>query len=568
MKASKMMLATLKEAPQEAQISSHILLIRAGMIRKLVAGVYNYLPLGLRVLKKIENIIREEMDESGAQEILSSAIQPKELWEESGRWSKYGPELMRFKDRHNREFCLGPTHEEIFTDLVKNEIKSYKTLPINLYQIQTKYRDEVRPRFGLMRGREFIMKDSYSFDIDEKGLDVSYKTMYDTYSRIFDRFRLNYKVVLADTGAIGGSESHQFMALSEIGESNIIYCDHCNYAADEEKANTLDDTYKNDEEELALEEVNTPNVKTIEEVANFLNVSTKDIAKAVIYSVSGKPSIFLIRGDRDVNFIKVCNALGAAEHEVYMSSKEEIEEYGSVEGFIGPINSKMDVYVDSELADMKNVVVGGNKVDTHIKNANINRDFNAVKVVDIKDVHAGYACPKCGKPLKEERGIEVGQIFKLKTKYSAAMGCTYLNDKGVDTPMVMGCYGIGVTRTMASIIEQYHDDNGICWPVNVAPYHAVVIAVNYKDETQKKVADSIYETLRQNKVEVVLDDRDAKPGFKFKDWDLIGIPMIITVGRRANEGIVEFKFRQENVKQEKEVNEVIDIVTEKVRKEV
>ena len=567
MKASKMMLATLKEAPQEAQISSHILLIRAGMIRKLVAGVYNYLPLGLRVLKKIENIIREEMDESGAQEILSSAIQPKELWEASGRWSKYGPELMRFKDRHNREFCLGPTHEEIFTDLVKNEIKSYKTLPINLYQIQTKYRDEVRPRFGLMRGREFIMKDSYSFDVDEKGLDVSYQVMYDTYSRIFDRFHLNYKVVLADTGAIGGSESHQFMALSEIGESNIIYCDHCNYAADEEKANTLDETYKNDEEELALEEVNTPNVKTIEEVANFLNVSTKDIAKAVVYSVSGKPSLFLIRGDRDVNFIKVCNALGAAEHEVYMSSAEEIEEFGSVEGFIGPMNTKMDIYVDTELANMKNVVIGGNKVDTHIKNANINRDFKATKIVDLKDVHAGYACPKCGAPLKEERGIEVGQIFKLKTKYSAAMGCTYLNDKGVDTPMVMGCYGIGVTRTMASIIEQYHDDNGICWPVNVAPYHAVVIAVNYKDETQKKVADEIYETLKANKVEVVLDDRDAKPGFKFKDWDLIGIPMIITVGRRANEGIVEFKFRQENAKSEKEVNEVIEIVTEKVRKE-
>ena len=567
MKASKMMLATLKEAPQEAQISSHILLIRAGMIRKLVAGVYNYLPLGLRVLKKIENIIREEMDESGAQEILSSAIQPKELWEASGRWSKYGPELMRFKDRHNREFCLGPTHEEIFTDLVKNEIKSYKTLPINLYQIQTKYRDEVRPRFGLMRGREFIMKDSYSFDVDEKGLDVSYQVMYDTYSRIFDRFHLNYKVVLADTGAIGGSESHQFMALSEIGESNIIYCDHCNYAADEEKANTLDETYKNDEEELALEEVYTPNVKTIEEVANFLNVSTKDIAKAVVYSVSGKPSLFLIRGDRDVNFIKVCNALGAAEHEVYMSSAEEIEEFGSVEGFIGPMNTKMDIYVDTELANMKNVVIGGNKVDTHIKNANINRDFKATKIVDLKDVHAGYACPKCGAPLKEERGIEVGQIFKLKTKYSAAMGCTYLNDKGVDTPMVMGCYGIGVTRTMASIIEQYHDDNGICWPVNVAPYHAVVIAVNYKDETQKKVADEIYETLKANKVEVVLDDRDAKPGFKFKDWDLIGIPMIITVGRRANEGIVEFKFRQENVKSEKEVNEVIEIVTEKVRKE-
>ena len=566
MKASKMLLATLKEAPQEAQIASHILLIRAGMIRKLVAGVYSYLPLGLRTLRKIETIIREEMDESGAQEILSSAIQPKELWEESGRWSKYGPELMRFKDRHNREFCLGPTHEEIFTDLVKNEVKSYKSLPMNLYQIQTKYRDELRPRFGLIRGREFIMKDSYSFDIDDKGLDASYNVMYDTYSRIFDRLHLNYQVVLADTGAIGGSESHQFMALSEIGESNIIYCE-CGYAADEEKANTLDDTYKNNEEELALQEVNTPNVKTIEEVASFLNVNTKDIAKAVVYSVAGKPSMFLIRGDRDVNFIKVCNALGAAEHEVYMSSAEEIEKYGSVEGYIGPIGCKMDIYVDSELANMKNFVVGGNKVDTHIFNANINRDFKATKIVDLKDVHAGYACPKCGKPLKAERGIEVGQIFKLKTKYSAAMGCTYLNDKGVDTPMVMGCYGIGVTRTMSSIIEQNHDENGICWPLNVAPYHAVIIAVNYKDEAQKQLADEMYETLRKAKVEVVLDDRDAKPGFKFKDWDLIGIPMIITVGRKASEGIVEFKFRKDNIKEEKGVEEVINIVTTKVKEE-
>ena len=566
MKASKMLLATLKEAPQEAQIASHILLIRAGMIRKLVAGVYSYLPLGLRTLRKIETIIREEMDESGAQEILSSAIQPKELWEESGRWSKYGPELMRFKDRHNREFCLGPTHEEIFTDLVKNEVKSYKSLPMNLYQIQTKYRDELRPRFGLIRGREFIMKDSYSFDIDDKGLDASYNVMYDTYSRIFDRLHLNYQVVLADTGAIGGSESHQFMALSEIGESNIIYCE-CGYAADEEKANTLDDTYKNNEEELALQEVNTPNVKTIEEVANFLNVNTKDIAKAVVYSVAGVPSLFLIRGDRDVNFIKVCNALGAAEHEVYMSSAEEIEKYGSVEGYIGPIGCKMNIYVDSELANMKNFVVGGNKVDTHILNANINRDFKATKIVDLKDVHAGYACPKCGRPLKAERGIEVGQIFKLKTKYSASMGCTYLNDKGVETPMVMGCYGIGVTRTMSSIIEQNHDENGICWPLNVAPYHAVIIAVNYKDEAQRKLADEMYETLRKAKVEVVLDDRDAKPGFKFKDWDLIGIPMIITVGRKASEGIVEFKFRKDNIKEEKGVEEVIDIVTAKVKEE-
>ena len=567
MKASKMMLATLKEAPQEAQIASHILLIRAGMIRKLVAGVYNYLPLGLRVLRKVENIIKEEMDESGALEILSSAIQPKELWEASGRWSKYGPELMRFKDRHNREFCLGPTHEEIFTNVVKNEIKSYKSLPINLYQIQTKYRDEVRPRFGLMRGREFIMKDSYSFDVDDAGLDVSYKTMYDTYSKIFDRLHINYQVVLADTGAIGGSESHQFMALSEVGESNIIYCETCGYAADEEKANTKDDTYKTNEEPLDLKEIFTPNMKTIDEVSSYLNVSSKDIAKAVLYSVSGKPSMFLLRGDREVNFIKVCNALNAAEHEVYMSTNEELAQHGIVEGFIGPINSNVDIYVDSELANMKNVVVGGNKVDTHILNANINRDFKATKIVDLKLVKENDVCPICGKPLKAERGIEVGQIFKLKTKYSEAMGCTYLNDKGVEAPMVMGCYGIGVTRTMASIIEQNHDENGICWPLNVAPYHAVVIAVNYKDETQKQLADSIYETLKKNKVEVVLDDRDAKPGFKFKDWDLIGIPMIITVGRKANENIVEFKFRKENIKEEKTVEEAVEIVINKVKEE-
>ena len=566
MKASKMMLATLKEAPQEAVISSHILLIRSGMIRKLVAGVYNYLPLGLRTLRKIENIIREEMDESGAQEILSSAVQPKELWEESGRWAKYGPELMRFKDRHDREFCLGPTHEEIFTNLVKNEVKSYKTLPINLYQIQTKYRDELRPRFGLIRGREFIMKDSYSFDVDDKGLDASYNVMYDTYSRIFDRLHLNYQVVLADTGAIGGSESHQFMALSEIGESNIIYCD-CGYAADEEKANTKDDTYKNDEEMLPLEEVNTPNTKTIEEVASFLNVEKKDIAKAVMYSVSGKPSMFLIRGDRDVNIVKVCNALNAAEHEVYLSTSEELVKANLVEGYLGPINTNVDVYVDSELANMKNFVCGGNKVDTHIKNVNIERDFKATKIVDLKDVHEGYACPICGKPLKAERGIEVGQIFKLKTKYSSAMGCTFLNDKGVETPMVMGCYGIGVTRTMSSIIEQNHDENGICWPLNVAPYHAVVIAVNYKDEAQKALADEIYETLKKNKVEVILDDRDAKPGFKFKDWDLIGIPLIITVGRRANEGIVEFKERKVNVKEEKAYQEALEFVINKVKEE-
>ena len=566
MKASKMLLATLKEAPQEAQISSHILLIRAGMIRKLVAGVYNYLPLGLRTLRKIENIIREEMDNAGGLEILSSAIQPKELWEESKRWSKYGPELIRFKDRHDREFCLGPTHEEIFTNLVKNEVKSYKALPLNLYQIQTKYRDELRPRFGLMRGREFIMKDAYSFDVDDNGLDASYKNMYAAYSKIYTRLHVNYQVVLADTGAIGGSESHQFMALSDVGESNIIYCS-CGYAADEEKANTKDDTYKNDEELKEVKEVATPNVKTIEDLTKFLNVSSKDIAKAVVYSCNGKPSMFLIRGDREVNFIKVCNALNAAEHEVYLATEEEVTRYNSVNGFIGPVNSKMDVYVDSELEKMKNMIVGANIKDTHLMNVNINRDYTPFKIVDLKDVHENDLCPVCGKPLKAERGIEVGQIFKLKTKYSLPMRCTFLNEKGEEKPMVMGCYGIGVTRTMSAIIEQNHDENGICWPLNVAPYHVVIIATNYNDETIRRVSDSMYETLLANKIEVVLDDRDAKVGFKFKDWDLIGIPLIITVGRKANEGIVEYKVRKENVKSEKTIDEAINEVINKVKEE-
>ncbi len=566
MKASKMLLATLKEAPQEAQISSHILLIRAGMIRKLVAGVYNYLPLGLRTLRKIENIIREEMDNAGGLEILSSAIQPKELWEESKRWSKYGPELIRFKDRHDREFCLGPTHEEIFTNLVKNEVKSYKALPLNLYQIQTKYRDELRPRFGLMRGREFIMKDAYSFDVDDNGLDDSYKNMYAAYSKIFTRLHVNYQVVLADTGAIGGSESHQFMALSDVGESNIIYCT-CGYAADEEKANTKDDTYKTEEELKEVKEVATPNVKTIEDLTKFLNVSSKDIAKAVVYSCNGKPSMFLIRGDREVNFIKVCNALNAAEHEVYLATEEEVTRYNSVNGFIGPVNSKMDVYVDSELANMKNMIVGANIKDTHLMNVNINRDYTPFKIVDLKDVHENDLCPVCGKPLKAERGIEVGQIFKLKTKYSLPMRCTFLNEKGEEKPMVMGCYGIGVTRTMSAIIEQNHDEYGICWPLNVAPYHVVIIATNYNDETIRKVSDSMYETLLANKIEVVLDDRDAKVGFKFKDWDLIGIPLIITVGRRANEGIVEYKVRKDNIKSEKTIDEAINEVINKVKEE-
>ena len=566
MKASRMLIATLKEAPQEAIISSHILLIRAGMIRKLVSGVYNYLPLGLRTLQKIENIIREEMDKAGSLEILSSAIQPKELWEESGRWQKYGPELMRFKDRHEREFCLGPTHEEIFTDLVRTEIKSRKNLPLSLYQIQTKYRDELRPRFGLMRGREFIMKDAYSFDLDAQGLDESYKIMYDTYCRIFTRLGIDYKIVLADTGAIGGTGSHQFMAISDVGESNIVYC-NCGYAADEEKAESMPEAYNNDESFKEVEKVHTPKQKTIEEISNFLNVSSKRVVKSLVYRdyANEKFVVVLVRGDREVNEIKVINHLGIAEHEIALASYDDIKSIGSVEGFVGPVNlSNIEILVDEEVTMMKNFVVGANEHDYHLINVNYGRDFTGT-VKMFRCASTGDKCPVCGLPLAMERGIEVGQIFKLGTKYSASMNCTYTDEAGKNVPMVMGCYGIGVTRTLSSIIEQHHDEFGIKWPLNVAPYHAVVVPINYKDETMKTGAEKIYQELKSHGVEVILDDRDAKPGFKFKDWELIGIPYIITVGRLAGDEICEFKTRSTMEKVELKFDVAIKTVVEAVK---
>jgi proline--tRNA ligase len=557
MKASKMLLGTLKEAPNEAIIDSHILLIRAGMIRKLVAGVYNFLPLGLKVLHKIENIIREEMDASGAQEILSSAIQPKELWELSKRWEKYGPELIRFKDRHDREFCLGPTHEEIFTDLIKNEVKSYKMLPLNIYQIQTKYRDELRPRFGLMRGREFIMKDAYSFDKDDAGLEISYRQMYETYQRIFNRLQIHYKVVLADTGSIGGSESHQFMALSEVGESNIFYCDACHYAADEEKAESKVDHYKENEPEQPIQEVETKNKKTIEEVSQYLHVSFKDVVKTMIYKTPEEFVAVLVRGDKEVNPIQVCNALNIAEHELQLATNQEIQTLGSVEGFVGPVHLNVKILVDQEVALMKNIIVGANQADYHLINVNFNRDFKG-EVGCFRKCQDGDACPICGQPLKSQRGIEVGQIFKLRTKYSESMGCTFLNEEGKSIPMVMGCYGIGVTRTLAAIVEQYHDEHGIIWPIHLAPYQVVIIPINYAEEAQQQLADECYALLKQHHVEVILDDRNSKAGFKFKDWDLIGIPLQIIVGKKASEGIVEFKQRKTQNKEELSLQQVVE----------
>ncbi len=565
MKASRMLIATLKEVPNDAVIPSHILLIRSGMIKKMSAGIYNYLPLGLRTLRKVENIIREEMDKAGAEEILCSCLQPKELWEASGRWYKYGSELMRIKDRHDRDFCLAPTAEEVFTDLTSVLVKSYKQLPVIPYQIQTKYRDEFRPRFGLMRSREFIMKDAYSFDVDTEGLDKSYDLMYKTYEKIFDRFHLNYKIVLADSGAIGGNGSHQFMALSTTGESDIIYCD-CGYAADAEKA-TSKPIAQEKEELLALEEVHTPNFKTIEEVAGFLNIDKSKTIKAVAYRdmEHNKTVICFVRGDREVNDIKVINALNTSEELLRMATPEEISEIGSVEGFMGPIGLKEDnVIIDDEVALMVNALVGANKADYHIKNANFNRDFKG-KTIDIRLVKENDLCPICGKPMKSERGIEVGQVFKLQTKYSEAMGCTYLDKNGATKPMVMGCYGIGVTRTMSAIIEQYHDEFGIKWPLNVAPYHVVIVPAKYTDPVQQELADKMHDILNDTKAEVILDDRDASLGFKMKDFELIGIPYIVIVGRRANEGIVELKDRSTNEKVELPYMDAINKVLEAVK---
>lgn len=555
MKASLMLINTLKEAPQEAQIASHILLIRSGLIRKNVAGVYAYMPLGLKVIKKIENVIREEMDSIYSQEILCSALQPKELWTLSGRWEKYGPELMRLKDRNDRDFCLGPTHEEVFTDIVKNSVRSYKDLPLSLYQIQTKYRDEMRPRFGLIRSREFIMKDAYSFDIDEEGLDKSYNDFFNAYKRIFDRLHLNYTTVLADTGAIGGNSSHQFMALSEIGESTIIYND--SYSADQEKAEAMVDVETDDSDIKTIEKEYTPNIKTIDELSSYLNVSKKKIIKAIVYKDfrNDRLILCLIRGDRDINKVKVANILDVNEFDLDFAKEEDFKDINSVFGFVGPVGLDLVTIIDNEVPYIKNAVAGSNIKDYHFINVNYGRDFNG-EVKDIRVAKAGDLDIISKMPLKEERGIEVGQVFKLGTKYSNSMKAYYVNDKGVNTPIVMGCYGIGVSRTFQAIIEQNHDDLGIKWPVDLAPYKVVIIPIKYQDE-MKNVSDSIYNELKNSGIDVILDDRNLSFGVKSHDWDLIGIPYHIICGRDIVNNQVEFKDRLSSIKTVINIDEAI-----------
>ena len=564
MKLSKMHIKTLREVPAEAEIPSHILLLRTGMIRKLVSGVYGFMPLGWRSVRKIEDIIRQEMDNIGGQEIHMSAIQPSELWEESGRWFAYGPELWRVKDRNGRDFCLGPTHEEIFTDIIRNDVSSHRQLPLYLYQIQTKYRDEARPRFGLMRSREFIMKDAYSFDRDFEGLDKSYDEMYEAYEKIFTRCGLTFRPVEADTGAIGGSNSHEFTALSEVGESEIAYCEKCSMAATTERAEFVDAPAETDEM-MALEEVNTPGTKTIEDVANFLGIDQSRTIKALLfitYDDEGKEKEYVaafIRGDRELNMIKLINALGIHEHSIEFADEAKMAEAtGCVGGFTGPIGlHDCKIVVDSELTGLKNLCAGANKEDYHVKNVNYDRDYKGDIVADLKLLKEGDPCPICGEPVKHARGIEVGQVFKLGTKYSEAMKATYKDENQKDQLIVMGCYGIGVTRTLAAIVEQNHDENGIIWPMSVAPYHVIITLVKPGDEQEQALADKIYNELAKAGVEVLLDDRDERPGVKFKDADLLGIPVRITVGKRASEGIVEYKLRREIEKEEKTAEDAV-----------
>ena len=559
MRMKKFYMPTLREVPAEAETPSHQLLLRAAMIRKSASGIYTFLPLGLRVVQKIERVVREEMDRAGAQEIRMSAIQPKEIWEESGRWRTFGPEMFKLNDRNEREFCLGPTAEEYFTSLIRDNLKSYKQLPLNIYQIQWKYRDEKRPRFGINRSREFLMKDAYSFDADVKGLEASYQEMWDAYVKVFDRLGLDYRVVLGDSGAMGGNVSHEFIALSEVGEGVIVYCSECEYAATDEKAAMKKEAFEA-EEPLPLELIDTPEVKTIEDLEKFTGIPKSKMCKAICLKARDEPILVFVPGERELNMSKLVAYLQIPEHELEMLDDPTIEEItGAQAGFTGPVGlkKKVRVIVDQALSKRANLLCGGNQTGKHLKNVNFGRDFTGEVAEDLWMVEEGDLCPVCGAPLQFARGIEVGNIFQLGTKYSESMNASYLDEMGQAKPLIMGSYGIGITRAVSAIVEQNHDEKGIIWPLKTAPYHVIITVVNSKKEDQRALAESIYQDLEKEGVECLLDDRDERPGVKFNDRDLIGIPLRITVGKKADQGIVEYSTRREMVNEEIPVQEAL-----------
>ncbi len=545
MRMSQLFVPTLKEDPADAEVVSHRLMLRAGMIRKLTAGIYSYLPLGYRSLRKLEQIVREEMDAAGAQEVFLPMVQPAELWIESGRWNIYGTELLRFSDRHKREFCLGPTHEEVITDLVRRDVRSYRDLPLNLYQIQTKFRDEIRPRFGLMRGREFLMKDGYSFDATEQGAEESYRRMQEAYTRIFSRCGLRFRAVEADSGPIGGSFSHEFMVLADTGEDTVVSCDSCQYAANMEKAQVRPCEPVEPSVTGSLTKVSTPGMRTIEEVSQFLRVRPEELVKTLILKTEKSVVAVLIRGDHELNDVKVKNFLNVAELE--LADERTIQDVtGGPLGFSGPVHLHgITILADNDIRCMPSAVVGANEKDAHLINVNPQTDFHVDNFGDFRAAQAGDACPRCDGTLILSRGIEVGHVFKLGTKYSDAMAATFLDAEGKERPMIMGCYGIGVSRTVAAAIEQNHDENGIIFPPPIAPFTVLITPVGAKSPEIESAAEQVYQALWANGMDVLMDDRDERPGVKFKDADLMGIPFRVTIGKKAlGEGKVELKNRR------------------------
>jgi len=569
MRMTKLFFNTLRETPADAEVISHQFLVRAGYIRKLTSGIYTYLPLMLRVIKKISNIIREEMDAQGAQELLMPILQPEELWKETGRWEVYGKELMRLTDRHGRMGALGPTHEEIITALARDEIKSYRQLPVNLYQIQDKFRDEIRPRFGLLRGREFLMKDAYSFDADEAGLEESYKKMIIAYTNIFNRCGLETRMVRSDSGAIGGSVSHEFMVLTrtQSGENDVLFCDSCDYAANSNRAESRMLPADTDGKFTDAKEVDTPGIKSIEDLAKFFNIAPSAICKSLVYIADKRPVMALIRGDQAIEETKLLNAIGA--NEIRIASDAEVREHLNAEpGFMGPVGVNIQIIGDESIKELKNFVVGINKADKHLVGAKLDKEIKfPAKIADIRLVQPGEGCPECEGKLETTKGIEVGNIFKLGTKYSEKMKATFTDENGQEKPFIMGCYIIGVSRTAAAAVERYHDKDGIQWPIAIAPYHVVVVPVNVTDEQQMSTAEKIYNDLLAENIETVLDDRDERPGVKFKDADLIGFSVRITAGKTLVEGMVEIKIRSTGELLKVPVGEAVARVKDLILKE-